>query len=89
MGTNEFKLEFYFNLYKDKPLKNRDEFRKNFKKAHVNFLYLPELIVRIEKYQIKKYGCTLPNDMFVKVRSKEECDRLKREEITRKKRRFR
>ena len=49
MGINEFKLEFYFNLYKDKPLKNRDEFRKNFKKAHGNFLYLPELIVRIEK----------------------------------------
>ena len=50
MGINEFKLEFYFNLYKDKPLKSRDEFRKNFKKAHGNFLYLPELIVRIENY---------------------------------------
>ena len=32
MGINEFKLEFYFNLYKDKPLKSRDEFRKNYKK---------------------------------------------------------
>ena len=85
----EFKLNFYFNLYKDKCLPNRDTFRKNFKKEHGSFKYLEELIIEIEKYQIKKYGCTLPNDMFVKVRSKEECDRLKREEITRKRRRFR
>ena len=69
MGINEFKLEFYFNLYKDKPLKNRDEFRKNFKKAHGNFLYLPELIVRIEKYQIKKYGETLNNFVYIPNRN--------------------
>ena len=69
MGTNEFKLEFYFNLYKDKPLKNRDEFRKNFKKVHGKFLYLPELIVRIEKYQIKKYGETLNNFVYIPNRN--------------------
>ena len=69
MGINEFKLEFYFNLYKDKPLKNRDEFRKNFKKAHGNFLYLPELIVRIENYQIKKYGETLDNFVYIPNRN--------------------
>ena len=69
MGINEFKLEFYFNLYKDKPLKSRDEFRKNFKKAHGNFLYLPELIVRIENYQIKKYGETLNNFDYIPNRN--------------------
>ena len=69
MGINEFKLEFYFNLYKDKPLKNRDEFRKNFKKVHGNFLYLPELIVRIENYQIKKYGETLDNFVYIPNRN--------------------
>lgn len=69
MGTNEFKLEFYFNLYKDKPLKNRDEFRKNFKKVHGNFLYLPELIFRIENYQIKKYGETLDNFVYIPDRN--------------------
>ena len=69
MGINEFKLEFYFNLYKDKPLKSRDEFRKNFKKVHGNFLYLPELIVRIEKYQIKKYGETLNNFVYIPNRN--------------------
>ena len=69
MGINEFKLEFYFNLYKDKPLKNRDEFRKNFKKARGHFLYLPELIVRIENYQIKKYGETLDNFVYIPNRN--------------------
>lgn len=69
MGINEFKLEFYFNLYKDKPLKSRDEFRKNFKKSHGNFLYLPELIVRIENYQIKKYGETLDNFVYIPDRN--------------------
>lgn len=69
MGTNEFKLEFYFNLYKDKPLKSRDEFRKNFRKAHGNFLYLPELIFRIENYQIKKYGETLDNFVYIPDRN--------------------
>lgn len=69
MGMNEFKLEFYFNLYKDKPLKSRDEFRKKFKKAHGNFLYLPELIVKIENYQIKKYGETLDNFVYIPNRN--------------------
>ena len=69
MGTNEFKLEFYFNLYKDKPLKSRDEFRKNFRKKHGKFLYLPELIVRIEKYQIEKYGETLDNFVYIPNRN--------------------
>ena len=55
----EFKLNFYFNLYKDKCLPNRDTFRKNFKKEHGNFKYLEELIRMIEDYQINKYGTTL------------------------------
>ena len=74
---NDFKLEFYFNKYKDSSLPNRDEFRKKFKKEHGNFQYLEELILKIEKYQLKKYGCTLPNDTFVKRKNKEECNRDK------------
>lgn len=70
---NEFKLEFYFNKYKDSPLPNRDTFRCNFKKAHGNFEYLEKLILKIEKYQSKKYGCVLPNSTFAKIKSKEEC----------------
>lgn len=55
----EFKLNFYFNLYKDKVMQNRDVFRANFHKLHGNFNYLEELIKMIENYQIKTYGCTL------------------------------
>lgn len=55
----EFKLEFYFNLYKDRPISTREEFRIKFKKTHGEFEYINELLVMIEKYQIKKYGTTL------------------------------
>lgn len=58
----EFKLNFYFNLYKDKEMKNRDVFRANFHKLHGKFNYLEELIIMIEKYQIKNYGCILHSD---------------------------
>ena len=44
----EFKLNFYFNLYKDKVMQNRDVFRANFHKLHGNFNYLEELIKMIE-----------------------------------------
>lgn len=55
----EFKLEFYFNLYKDRPISTREEFRIKFKKTHGEFEYINELLVMIERYQIKKYGTTL------------------------------
>lgn len=64
MGMNEFKLQFYFNLYKDKNVGSRDKFRKEFKKKHGEFKYLPELIVQIENYQIKKYGETLSDFIY-------------------------
>ena len=62
----------YFELYKDKPLPNRDEFRKNFKKKHGKFIYLEELIKMIEEHQFKKYGMTLPKDDLVWYKNKEE-----------------
>jgi hypothetical protein len=74
---NEFKLEFYFNKYKDNSLPNRDTFRCKFKKEHGDFLYLEELILKIEKYQLKKYGCTLPSDIYIKNKTREECIRDK------------
>jgi hypothetical protein len=36
-------------------------FRAKFKKLHGDFKYLDKLVVEIENYQIKKYGCTLGN----------------------------
>ena len=74
----DFKLDFYFNLYKDKALVNRVEFRKNFKKKHGEFQYIEELILMIEKYQLKKYGETLHDGKIVEYRIKEERDRINR-----------
>lgn len=67
---NDFKLNFFFMIHKDKPLPNRDEFRRTFTKKYGKFQYLEELIRMIEKYQFKKYGATLNN--FVEVRTHEE-----------------
>lgn len=55
----EFKLQFYFNLYKDKAMVTRNLFRVEFIKRHGEFKYLEELIRKIEDYQINKYGTTL------------------------------
>lgn len=58
----DFRLNYYYHKYKDKPLPNSDEFRKNFKKTEGKFIYLNELIVMIINYQVKKYGRSLPDD---------------------------
>lgn len=55
----DFKLNLYFNMYKDTPLPNSDDFRKRFKRRHGKFPYLNELIFRIINYQVKTYGSTL------------------------------
>lgn len=58
----DFKLKLLFNMYKDKSLPNREKFRAKIKKKHPNFPYVEELILMIEKYQLKKYGQTLPRN---------------------------
>lgn len=57
----DFKLNYYYYIYKDDPLPNSDEFRKRFKRDHGKFPYLNELIRMIINYQVKAYGCTLPD----------------------------
>lgn len=61
MNEIEFKLQFYFNFYKDKSMINSSMFRAKFHKRHGDFKHLDKLVVAIENYQIKKYGCTLGN----------------------------
>ena len=46
----------YFQMYKDTPLENRGKLKQKFIKKHGNFQYLNEVVVQIERYQIKKYG---------------------------------
>ena len=67
---SNFKLNIYYEMYKNKPLPSRDEFRRNFKKKYGKFQDLEELIRMIECYQLKRYGQTLNN--FIKIPGKEE-----------------
>ena len=55
MVTEEFKLNLYFNIYKDYPIASRDSFRSMFIKKYGKYHYLPELILMIEKYQREKF----------------------------------
>ena len=55
----DFKLQFYFKMFKDKPFKNAKVFKNEFIKQYGNFEYLNELVIMITNYQIKKYGYSL------------------------------
>lgn len=74
--NSEFKLQFYFNLLKDKPLPSREKFRGSFKRKYGEFQYIEELILMIEKYQLKKYGTTLAMDDYEERRTREERERI-------------
>lgn len=80
----DFKLRMYFEMYKDLPLPNREKFRYNFKKKHGKYQYLEELIKKIEKHQIKKYGTTLSN--FIRVKTREESKKIHKKANAREKR---
>lgn len=84
----EFKLNYYFCIYKDKAIGSREEFRNNFKKKYGKFQYIEELIRMIEKYQFKTYGMTLQRGSFVKGRSREEIKRLNTNERNRRRSRL-
>lgn len=56
MDKYEFKINYYFNMYKNEPLSNAKEFKMRFIKKHGNFQYLNEVVLRINRYQVKKYG---------------------------------
>ena len=56
MGLMEFKLNYYFQLYKDVAFKNSTEFKGMFVKKHGELRYINELVVKISNYQTKKYG---------------------------------
>lgn len=78
---NDFKMGIYFNMYKDLPLPNRSKFRTNFKKKHKDFKEVDNLILKIEDYQIKKYG-TLLYEKF-SIKTKDEALKLSRRDTQR------
>lgn len=52
----EFKLNYYFEKYKDTCCISLSKFRDEFKKANGDFPLINELFIMIQKYQVKKYG---------------------------------
>lgn len=52
----EFKLQLYFEQYKDYVVISTSKFKDIFKRKQGDFELLPELINMILKYQYKKYG---------------------------------
>lgn len=72
----QFKLNYYFEKYKDTSIVSRDNFRQKFRKENGRFKYLEELIIMIEKYQIKKYGSGIDRSDFIPSRNKAERDKV-------------
>lgn len=55
----EFKLNLYFQEYKDSPVMSSTKFKSEFKKKHGDFPLVSELFIMIQKYQLKKYGSVI------------------------------
>ena len=66
---NDFKLNYYYHEFKDKPLPTREEFRNEFKKKYGKFEFIEQLIKKIENHQMRKYGRTLYYDSL-KIRNR-------------------
>lgn len=64
MVNNDFKLKYYFEIYKDTPLLSKNKFRKKFREKNGKFECIEELMFMIEQYQIEKYGSTLYDYVF-------------------------
>lgn len=52
----EFKLNYYFEMYKDKCVISSTKFKDSFRLKHGDFELLNELFIMIQKYQLEKYG---------------------------------
>lgn len=57
----EFKLNYYFNKYKDTCIIKTSKFKNEFIKKEGKFELMNELIVMIQRYQYNKYGEILPD----------------------------
>lgn len=79
-GTMEkinFKLNYYFEKYKDMPFLNRKAFRAAFRRKYGKFEGLEELIIKIEKYQIKKFGSSIYDCFEKKTREERKYEQDK------------
>ena len=61
----EFKLNMYFEEYKDTCIVSVTRFKEEYIKKHGEFELLNELVVMIQKYQYKKYGNLLQTGKII------------------------
>lgn len=59
----EFKLNYYFNKYKDTICFRVAKFKEEFIKQEGEFELLNELVIMIQKYQHKRYGDLISDGM--------------------------
>lgn len=67
-----FKLNLYYEKYKDTSIISRKYFKNQFIKENGNFPLLNELLLMIEKYQIKKYGSLLVSGTYIPPKESKE-----------------
>ena len=83
----EFKLNYYFEKYKDRSLISSMYFKSRFIKENGNFELLNELVIMINRYQVKKYGYNL-NNYVREFKSREDIIKEKRNSTARIERRL-
>lgn len=83
----EFKLNYYFEKYKDRSLISSMDFKRIFIKENGNFELLNELVIMINRYQVKKYGYNL-NNYVREFKSREDIIKEKRNSTARIERRL-
>lgn len=75
----EFKLQFYFHKYKDTCVISSTNFKTEFTKENGDFPLLNELIIMIQRYQLKRYGDLIERgDITLKRREKGTYNHLER-----------
>lgn len=61
----EFKLQMYFEMYKESVVLSKTRFVGEFTKVHGDFPLVNELFIMIQKYQYKKYGDLIESGRMV------------------------
>lgn len=56
MTNEDFKMDYYFQKYKEYTMISLEYFRKEFKKTEGNYDKIDELFRKIQRHQIAKYG---------------------------------
>lgn len=75
--------ELIFNTYKDEPLIAKKFKQEIIEKYHIPYEETRDIFVRINNYQVKKYGRKLDTFLEVAPYSKEELDKIRSNAVQR------